>query len=86
MGAEYVYDQKSEGKVRVRRLLMALFYVVFTAGFFVLCLKINIFLFAIGPLLTYILFLCTWRLVKYDCYWEFAQGTLTVGKVRASLT
>ena len=84
MGAEYVYDQKSEGKVRVRRLLMALFYVVFTAGFFVLCLKINIFLFAIGPLLTYILYLCTWRLVKYDCYWEFAQGTLTVGKVRAT--
>ena len=82
MGAEYVYDQKSEGKVRVRRLLMALFYVVFTAGFFVLCLKINIFLFAIGPLLTYILYLCTWLLVKYDCYWEFVSGELTVGKVR----
>ena len=81
---EYVYDQKSEGKVKVKRTLMVLLYVAFAAGFFALCMAINIFLFAIGPLLVYILYLCTWRLVKYDCYWSFGQGHLEVGRIKAN--
>lgn len=81
---EYTYEQKSEGKVKRNRVLMILFYVLFAAGFFALCLAINIFLFAIGPLLVYIIYLCTWRLVKYDCYWEFGQGHLEVGKVKVN--
>ena len=81
---EYVYEQKSEGKVRMKRRLMAAFYFVFGIGLFVLCLSINPYLFAIGPLSVYILFLLTWRLVKYDCYWEFEHGKLTVGKVKVT--
>lgn len=81
---EYVYEQKNEGRVKVKRSLMVLLYLVFGIGLFVLCLSINPYLFAIGPLCVYILFLCTWRLVKYDCYWEFAQGNLAVGRIKAN--
>ena len=83
--SEYVYDQKNEGKVKVRRTLMVVAYAVFLLGFFIFCMATKIFmLFAIGPLALYIIILCTWRLVKFDCYWEFATGALEIGKVKVS--
>ena len=81
--AEFSYEQKNEGKVKVKRTLMVVGYILFILSFFVLCLWSKIlYLFAIGPLLLYILVLCTWRLVKYDCYWEFGQGILDIGTVK----
>ena len=83
-GTEFTYDQKSEGKVKIKRTLMLVLYIVFGGGLFAGCMAINPYLFAIGPLSVYILYLLTWRLVAYDCYWEFGQGNLEVGTVRVS--
>lgn len=82
---EYVYDQKNEGAVKVKRTLMVCGYVLFLLGFFIFCMVTKIFpLFAIGPLALYILILCTWRLVKFDCYWDFSTGMLEIGKIKVN--
>lgn len=83
-GTEFTYEQKSEGRVKLKRRLMMIIYIVFGGGLFALCMSINPYLFAIGPLSVYILYLLTWRLVKFDCYWEFGQGNLEVGRVKVT--
>ena len=82
--AEFVYEKKSRGKVRLQRALMITLYVVFTLAYFLFCYisRINT-LFAIAPILVYILYLLTWRFVKYDCYWEFRSGLLSAGIIRS---
>ena len=83
--SEYVYDQKNEGKVKLKRTLMIVGYVAYLLGFFIFCMATKIFaLFAIGPLTLYIIYLLTWRLVSYDCYWEFATGALEIGRIKVS--
>lgn len=80
--AENAYTPKAEGHVGLRRALMISFYVFFCAGGLLLCaLSGFIAVFAICPLLVYIVYLFTWRLVSYDVYWEFTGGTLTVGHI-----
>ena len=82
---EFSYEQKSEGKVKVKRTVAIIGYILFILAFFVFCLWSKIiYLFAIGPFLLYVLVLCTWRLVKFDCYWEFGQGTLEIGTVKVN--
>lgn len=81
---EFSYEQKNEGRVKLKRTLMLIVYIVFGGGLFGVCMAINPYLFAVGPLSVYILYLITWRLVKYDCYWEFGQGNLTVGRVKVN--
>lgn len=79
---EYAYEQKNEGIVKVKRTLMIAGYAAFLLGFFIFCMVTKILpIFAIGPLALYIIVLCTWRLVKFDCYWEFGTGALEIGKV-----
>jgi len=81
--AEYVYPVKSEGKVKMKRMLMVALYVSFILGAFILCVITKLIpLFAIGPLCTFILYLCTWRLVKYDIYWRFNGGMLELGRIK----
>lgn len=81
--AEYIYDKKSEGKLLLARSLMIFLYIAFFGVFFLLCYLTRIIpLFAICPLITFILYLCTWRFVSYDCYFEFKAGTLELGHVR----
>ena len=81
--AEYVYDKKAEGKLLLARALMIALYALFFGGLFAFCCITRIIpLFAIGPLLTFILYLCTWRFVSYDCYFEFKMGVIELGHVR----
>ena len=81
--AEFIYEKKNTGKTKLYRSLMIALYAVFFLAFFLFCCVTRILhLFAVAPMLLYILILLTWRLVKYDCYWEFVSGKLTVGKVR----
>ena len=81
--AEYVYEKQSKGKVRLQRALMICLYVIFVLAYFLFCYISRIIpLFAMAPIFLYILYLFTWRLVKYDCYWEFRSGELTAGTVR----
>ncbi len=83
--AEYAYIKKNEGKVKLQRTLMVLFYIVYIVGFFIFATTSGLIpLFAVGPLTLYIIFLCTWRLVKYDCYVEFKTGMLYLGKIKVS--
>ncbi len=83
--AEYVYVKKSEGTVRLKRTLMVCFYIAYIVGFFIFASVSRLLpLFAIGPLTLYIIFLCTWRLVKYDCYVEFKTGMLELGRIKVN--
>ena len=85
--AEYVYEKQSKGKVKLQRTLMICLYVVFVLAYFLFCYISRIIpLFAMAPIFLYILYLFTWRLVKYDCYWEFRSGELTAGTVRVGKT
>jgi len=80
---DYVYEVKSRGKFLFLRSLMISFYILFIIAFFLICYITRIIpLFAIAPMILYIIFLFTWQLVKYDVYWSFERGTLEVGKVK----
>ncbi|MBO5945917.1 MAG: hypothetical protein J6Q69_04855 [Clostridia bacterium] len=80
---EYVYDKKAEGKARFLKYLLIFGYVVFVLAFFLACYITRIIpLFAICPLVTWILIFFTWRLVSYDVYYTFAHGKMEFGKVR----
>lgn len=82
---ELVFEKKNEGKTRLLRTLTVCGYVLFILGFFIFCMSTKLLpLFAIGPLLLYILVLCTWRLVKHDYYLEFSTGNLTAGVIKVS--
>ena len=83
--AEYSYEKKSEGRVKLERRLMIAFYVGFFIGGLIVCIVTKLIpLFAVAPTLTLILYLCTWRLVKYDVYYEFKSGMLEFGKIRVN--
>ncbi len=82
---EYSYEKKSEGKVRLHRRLMIALYVAFFIGGLAVCIITKLIpLFAVAPTLTLILYLCTWRLVKYDVYYELKEGHLELGKIRVN--
>ena len=83
--AEYSYEKKNEGKVKAQRRGMILLYVAFFIGGLIACIATKLLpLFAVAPTLTLILVLCTWRLVKYDVYFEFREGRLELGKIRVN--
>ena len=83
--SEYIYEKKNVGKTRLKRSLMISLYVIFFIAFFIFCYITRIIpLFAVAPLLLYILVLLTWRLVKYDIFWQFSKGKLDIGKIKTS--
>ena len=80
---EYVYDKKAEGSVRLLKYLLIFGYVVFVLAFFLACYITRIIpLFAICPLVTWIIIFFTWRLVSYDVYYTFEHGHMVFGKVK----
>lgn len=80
--AEFSYDVKSEGKIKTKRTVAIIGYVLFVAAYFLVCYVSRIIpAFAISPLITWILVFFTWNLVKYDYYFEFKTGMLELGKV-----
>ena len=82
---EYSYEKKSEGKVKLGRRLMIALYIVFGVGAAAAFIGFQLYpVVAVVPVLVYILFLCTWRLVKYDVYYEFKEGRLELGKIKVS--
>ena len=81
--AEFTYEKKSEGKVRLARTLMICGYVLYLVAFFLVCYLTRVIpVFAIAPLTLWIIIFFTWKLVKYDCYFEFKSGTLELGTVK----
>ena len=75
---EYAATQKSEGKWRLRRILLLSAYVIYTAIYFVaIFLSKFIPLGALIPVTLWIIVFFTWRYVKPDYKYVIEKGTLT---------
>ena len=80
---EYSYDKKGEGRLLLGRILLIILYVAFSVGYFLFCTTTKILpIFALWPIFLWMLVFFTWRLVSYDCYFEFRSGMLEVGRVK----
>ena len=83
--AEYVYDRKNEGKLKLKKTLAILFYILFAGGVFAVLCAIQLFwLIAILPIFTWMLVYFTWGLVNYDYYYEFKHGVMEFGNVKST--
>lgn len=80
---EYVVAQKSEGKWKVRRVLLVIGYIVFVLGL----LSIGIFsrllvpLLALTPIAVWILVFCTWRYVSLEYEYNITSGVFTLSNI-----
>ena len=82
---EYVYDRKKEGKAKIQQNLMIALYFIYGLGLSALFCIIKLVPLVVLVVVTlYILYLCTWRLVSYDVYYEFKEGRLEFGKIKVS--
>ena len=82
---EYTYDKKAEGKALFLKWLLIFAYAAFVIAFFLVCYVTRIIpLFAICPLITWIIVFFTWRLVSYDVYFTFEHGNMELGRVRVT--
>lgn len=80
---EYTYTKKSEGNLKILKYLFIVMYMAFVGAFFLVCYVSRVIpMFAVCPIFTWILIFFTWRLVSFDCYYEFKEGILEVGKVK----
>lgn len=72
---EYTVSQKIEGKWRTRRVLLILSYVLFSIGYFALCVAIRFYpLACFTPLFTWMLVFFTWRYVSVAYRYEIVSG------------
>lgn len=78
---EYGAEQKIEGKLKTRRLLLLILYVVFTASLFGIIFAIKMIpLGAVVPIFVWMLIFFTWRYVKIDHKYIIDMGNLTYTK------
>ena len=83
--ASFTYEKKNEGSVRLGRTLMICAYVLYLVAFFLVCYLTRIIpVFALAPLTLWIIIFFTWKLVSYDCYFEFKSGMLELGTVKVN--
>ena len=83
--ASFSYQPKNEGKVKLKRSLMVLAYVLYLVAFFLACYLTKLIpVFAIAPLSLWIIVFFTWKLVSYDFYFEFKGGMLELGTVKVN--
>lgn len=83
--ASFTYEIKNEGRVRLFRTLAVLGYILFLVAFFLVCYLTKLIpVFAIAPILLWMIIFFTWRYVSYECYFEFKSGVLELGIVRQS--
>ena len=69
--AEYTYEKKAEGKMRILKYLLIVGYVLFVALYFLICYITRLIpLFALCPLITWIMVYFTWHYVSYDVYYN----------------
>ena len=83
--ASFTYEKKNEGKVRLGKTLMICAYVLYLAAFFLVCYITRVIpVFALAPLTLWIIIFFTWKLVSFDCYFEFKAGMLELGTVKVN--
>ena len=76
---EHSVDQKREGKLKIRAILLILLYVGVAVGELVIVFNtVMIALGAIIPLTVYTLVLCTWRFVDIEQKYTIESGYLTL--------
>ena len=80
---EFAVRQKSEGKWRLARIGMILFYVAFVAGWLTFGFTLSLFvpLLALIPISTWILVFITWRYVSVEYEYSITAGELTFSKI-----
>ena len=84
--AEYAYEKRAEGSLRIKKILLIVLYVAFVGGFFGFCVGTRIVpLFAVAPIFLWILIFFTWPLVKFDITYTFAHGELEFAKTYTAL-
>ncbi len=84
--AEYAYEKRAEGTLRLKKILLICLYVAFFGGFFAFCVGTRIVpLFAVAPIFLWMLVFFTWPLVKFDIFYTFEHGELKFCKVYTSL-
>jgi len=75
---EYAAEQKSEGKWKLARILLLSSYVLFVAAYFLVLYKIRLIpLFAITPIIVWILVFFTWRYTKPDYRYTIEKGSFS---------
>lgn len=80
---EFVCDKKIEGKGKLFKYLLIFGYISFVVAFFLVCYISRIVtVFAVAPIVTWILIHFTWRLVKFDIYYTFEHGKMTFGRIK----
>ena len=83
--AEYVYDRKNEGKLKIMKSVAIAVYVLFAAGIFAVLCALQLFWFiAVLPIFTWMLVYFTWGLISYDYYYEFKHGEMEFGGIRVT--
>ena len=72
---EYAAEQKSEGKWKLARILVLSAYVLFVAAYFLILYIIRLIpLFAITPIIVWMLVFFTWRYTKPDYRYFIEKG------------
>jgi len=83
--ASFTYEKKNEGKVLLAKALMVCAYIAYLVVFFLVCYLTKLIpVFALAPLSLWIIIFFTWKLVSYDCYFEFKSGMLELGTVKVN--
>lgn len=78
---EYGAEQKIEGKLKTRRLLLLILYAIFTVTLFGIIFAIKMIpLGAVVPIFVWMLIFFTWRYVKIDHKYIIETGNLTYTK------
>mgnify|MGYP003302729097 CR=1 FL=1 len=80
---EYVVAQKSEGKWRVRRILLITLYILYPifALLAALITRLSVPMLCFIPLSEWMLIFFTWRYVKVEYEYEIVSGVLTFSNV-----
>ena len=79
---EHTYTPRAEGTRLLIKILAIIGYIAFVALSFLAVYYTRIIpLFALCPLVLWILVYFTWPYISYDYYFEYQRGTLTVGTV-----
>ena len=81
--AEFAYEVKNEGKIKVLRRIAIAGYVLFGLAYFIIACAFQLYpVIAIMPLFVRILVFFTWGYVCYDNYFEFNHGEMEFGTTR----
>ena len=85
--AQFTYEKKNEGKVRLCRTLMVFAYVLYLVAFFLVCYLTRVIpVFALAPLTLWIIIFFTWRFTNPEYEYSITSGILTFSVIYGGRT